>query len=226
MSRAVRGEYHFANNFYLKFVAIVPIIRIYVKMAGFFVSLSNMHFSNRGGVMKKIILVLFLAVVLTTPCLAAIEPDEVGSIDGTAWRAVDRDDLDFAFYDGALYANCAWIGITEGDCESGELLPMDSVIRETGRIGFSIHLSSPFCTHIFRFEVVDLEGNKGSMQLWYIELWPFRLNPLFLFSPELIDGDKLFGVGIYRHYIYSSSWEDVTPIVLFKVDDEWVPPGE
>ena len=167
-----------------------------------------------------------MAVTLSTPCVAAIEPDGFFSIDGTEWMAAGRDDLNFAFYNGELFVNCTWMDPIEGDCANGELIPIDSVIRETGRIGFSIHYSSPFSTRIFRFEVVDIEDNKGSMQVWYIELWPYHPNPFYSFYPALMDGDKFFGLGMYRHYIYGSSWEDVPPLFLFKVDDEWMPPSE
>ena len=64
--------------------------------------------------MTRIILVVCLVLTLSIPCLAAIAPDGLFSIDGTAWRAADRDDLDFAFYNGALYVNCMWMEPIEG----------------------------------------------------------------------------------------------------------------
>ena len=89
---------------------------------------------------------------------------------------------------------------------------------------FSLHVSLLFSTHIFRFEVVDIENNKGSIQLWHVELWPSDPNPFFIFSPGLIDGDMLSGIGVYRHHIYGSRWEDVPPVLLFKIDNNWTPP--
>ena len=173
--------------------------------------------------MKKIIFVVFMVVMVSTPCLAVIETAGIGTIDGTAWTAVNRNDLNFAFFNEELYVNCMWMGLSEIDCENGELLPLDSVIREPGRIGFSIHFSSFFSTQIYRFEVIDLEDNTGTIELWHITLWPSRPNYFFIFSPELIDGDKFLGLGVYRHYTYGSSWENESPIFLFKVDDNWTP---
>lgn len=174
--------------------------------------------------MKNTIFILLIVGMLSTPCLAVPDAAGIGgTIDGTVWNASDRDDLDFAFHNGELYVNCMWMGLSEVDCENGELFPIDSVIRETGRIGFSIHFSSPLSTHIYRFEVVDLEENTGSMQLWHITLWPSQPNPFFVFSPELIDGDKFFGLGVYHHYTYISRWEYESPILLFKVNNNWTP---
>ena len=161
--------------------------------------------------MKKIIFAFLITALISVPCYAGIKIDSFSAIDGTAWTAADRDDLDFAFFNGELYVNCTWMGVSEPGCENGELLPIDSVIRETGRIGFSIHFSLPNSTQIYRFEVVDLEDNTGAMDLWHITLWPLRPNPLFLISPELIDEDKFFGLGIYRHYTYDSRWDKESP---------------
>jgi hypothetical protein len=175
---------------------------------------------------RQIILVAFLVPMIhAVPCRAVVEPHDVLSIDGTAWKSADPDPLSFAFYNGTLYVDCQWMGQSEDECENPDLVPIDSVIREPGRIGFSIHFSTPVATHIFRFEVLDLEENSGYMEGWYIELWPWRPNAFFLFAPDVIEGDRPFGIGIYRHYAYGSSWEATPPIFLFKVEDSWVPPA-
>jgi len=175
---------------------------------------------------KKIILIAFMELMMSAhPCLAEVVPKSHFSIDGTAWKAADPDQLYFAFYNGTLYVDCQWMAGGEGECENLDFVPIDSVIRETGRIGFSTHFSTPFATYIFRFEVLDLEENSGYMQGWYIELRPWRPNPFFLFAPDVVDGDQPFGIGVYHHYAYGSSWEETPPLFLFKVDDSWVPPA-
>ena len=176
--------------------------------------------------MRKIILVAFVMLMMPAAyCRAAAGPYDSLSIDGTAWRSADPDHLYFAFHDGILYVDCQWMGRSEAECENLDLVPIDSVIRETGRIGFSMHFSTPFATHVFRLEVLDREENSGYMEGWYIVLWPWRPNPFFLFAPDMIDGDKPFGIGVYHHYAYGSSWEDIPPLFLFEVEDNWVPPA-
>jgi hypothetical protein len=175
--------------------------------------------------MKKLILVAsIMLMMLPDYCRAAAGPYDCLSIDGTVWQSADPDHLNFAFSNGLLYVDCQWMGRSEEECENPDLVPIDSVIRETGRIGFSVHFSTPFATYIFRLEVLDLEENSGYMEGWYIVLWPWRANPFFLLAPDVIEGDKLFGIGVYHHYAYGSSWEDIPPVLLFKVDDSWVPP--
>ena len=173
--------------------------------------------------MKKIIFVVLITAMISFPCFAVINVDNFSAIEETAWTSAGRDDLDFAFFNGELYVNCTWMGISETNCEGVELVPIDSVIKEPERIGFSIHFESPHSTQIYRFEVIDLENNTGAMDLWHITLWPLRPNPFFIISPELSDEDKFFGLGIYRHYTYNSRWEEESPIILFKVDDNWMP---
>ena len=53
--------------------------------------------------MKKIILVVLMIVMITTPCLAQeIEPNGIFSIEGTEWR-IRSGDIRLGFHQGEIY---------------------------------------------------------------------------------------------------------------------------
>ena len=151
--------------------------------------------------MKKIVLVLLVAVMIATPCLAQeIETDGLFSIEGTKWQAligwqifpfplIYFPEMSFGFYDGEVYI----------EYEEDLRVLRESCYRDM--LVFSIFRTS--CSSISTNQGTEAPGDQFGI-----------LQPI--------------GIGMWIEYYFPSIPLPFLPVItidlLIKTDDSWSPP--
>ena len=103
--------------------------------------------------MKKTILVVLMALMITTPCFAQeVEPEGFFSIEGTLWQALSMGvqilpfpslvslDWEFGFYGGKKYILFPYTHLSAG----GGVLPSYFFILQPIGIGIAIEIVGPY----------------------------------------------------------------------------------
>lgn len=142
--------------------------------------------------MRKLILVLLMVIIVSTPCLAQVEPDGLFSIEETLWANHLGNIM--GFYGGEIY---------RGNPDTGEFIPVSQHFGED----YAAHsYSDKLLFSTFVIELKDSSKIVGVLLPW-----------LYLGNIPIV-GEAL-GVGIV--YELGPEGFFYWPYMLFKIDDNW-----
>jgi len=155
--------------------------------------------------MKKTLLVMLLAVMVATPCFGQeIEPDGLFSIEGTRWRVCQiffqtnlRPIISLQCKeDLAFYSGSVYLCTSSGTCQ---IIPfLDYIDTPIVGVAWEVHAE---CSSFYSF---CLAGYQVAI------MQPFGLGIHSIVSLAFGSGSRLAVCGIG---------------IVFKVEDNWTPPG-
>jgi len=167
--------------------------------------------------MKKTILALAIIAMVSTPCMAEVEPDSLFSIEGTLWGScliavVFRESIplikmdcgqEFGFYQGTVY------GCRDNNCVAAP----ENAAKYYNLIVVSI-------VFILNMDLGDnFFGDLAENRLYLISgiMQPIGLGELTYLEPSL---------SFNPYGGFSSGIPGCGIGIMYKIDDDWTPPSD
>ena len=144
--------------------------------------------------MKKGILTALMIAMLSTPCLAGVEPEGLFSIEGTYWRSsvvlegvpIALNVGNYGYYDGKMYACIDVLGC------------------------YDLSIFCPACSYTDVVLVTFVNATLTNLLIGD-----------FIFTGYLF---PLIGLGVGFGYYYIAGYSGGIVITFAKITDNWTPP--